>query len=381
MRASTARLMNSPVRLADLTFPQVNRLIHRTRLAFIHLDNLLAFGKRDRDGRVDGRFVGGYYCDKPDEQPVGQFFETQFHAASGGAAPAISAVLFPAAAELPQQAPNALINTYRELYWRIVDEVEKEFPGEAKRRAQKVSAGILEQHKAIGILSAPRGTETPDAVVQPEELAAALMDWSRQLLQGVEVIMPGTPAVSDPGAVLVAAARERDVPIVTVPGPTAVAAALAVSGLSADRYLFLGFLPRKGGERRRLLDTVAKSEWTVVLFEAPPRVAELLLDLAAACGGGRRAAVARELTKVFEETRAGTLTELAGYYAEAPARGEVTVVVAGSGKPVREERPPDPEARARALLAQGLTRKGVGDRIADETGIARNTAYRLVNEL
>ena len=191
----------------------------------------------------------------------------------------------------------------------------------------------------------------------------------------------GTPTVSDPGAFLVAAARERDVPIVTVPGPTAVAAALAVSGLSADRYLFLGFLPRKGSERRRLLDTVAKSEWTVVLFEAPPRVAALLEDLAAACGGERRAAVARELTKVFEETRAGTLTELAGYYAEAPARGEVTVVVAGTGKPVREEPPPDPEARARALLAQGLTRKDVADRIAEETGIARNTAYRLVNEL
>src|SRR5438094_983249 len=187
MRASTARLMNSPVRLADLTFPQVNRLIHRTRLAFIHLDNLLAFGKRDRDRRV-----GGYYCDKPDEQPVGQFFETQFHAASGGAAPAISAVLFPAAAELPQQAPNALINTYRELYWRIVDEVEKEFPGEAKRRAQKVSAGIREGHRAIAVLSVPRGAETPDAVVQPEELSSALTDWSLQLLEGVEVMMPGT---------------------------------------------------------------------------------------------------------------------------------------------------------------------------------------------
>src|SRR6266576_6780762 len=107
----------------------------------------------------------------------------------------------------------------------------------------------------------------------------------------------GTPAVSDPGAVLVAAARERDVPVVTVPGPTAVAAALAVSGLGADRYLFLGFPPRKGGERRRLLETVAQSEWTVVLFEAPARVAELLTDLAAACGGERGAAVAREMTK------------------------------------------------------------------------------------
>jgi len=193
----------------------------------------------------------------------------------------------------------------------------------------------------------------------------------------------GTPAVSDPGAVLVAAARERDVPVVTVPGPTAVAAALAVSGLGADRYLFLGFPPRKGAERRRLLETVARSEWTVVLFEAPPRVADLLEDLATACGAERRAVVARELTKLFEETRAGTLAELAGYYAEAPARGEVTVIVAGTGKPARAERAdsPDPAIRARALLAQGMTRRDVADQLAAETGITRNTAYRLVNEL
>src|SRR6266516_2287993 len=173
----------------------------------------------------------------------------------------------------------------------------------------------------------------------------------------------------------------KDVPVVTVPGPTAVADALAVSGVSADRYVFLGFLPRKGSERRRLLETVAKSEWTVVLFESPQRVTELLQDLTAACGGERRGAVARELTKVFEETRAGTLVELAGYYAGAPVRGEVTVVVAGSGKPVRDERPRDPEERARALLAQGMTRKDAAARLADETGITRNTAYRLVNEL
>jgi len=191
----------------------------------------------------------------------------------------------------------------------------------------------------------------------------------------------GTPAVSDPGALLVAAARERDVPVVTIPGPTAVAAALSVSGLPADRYLFLGFLPRKGGERRRLLETVAKSEWTVVVFEAPLRVGELLDDLRAACGDERPAAVARELTKVFEETRAGTLATLAGYYAAAPPRGEVTVVVAGTGKPAREERPPDPEERARALLAQGMSRRDVANQLATETGITRNTAYRLVNEL
>src|SRR5207245_3015539 len=163
------------------------------------------------------------------------------------------------------------------------------------------------------------------------------------------------------------------------PGPPAVAAAPSVSGLGADRYWFLGFPPRKGAERRRLLETVAKSEWTVVLFEAPPRVTELLEDLAAACGGERHAAVARELTKVFEETRAGTLTELAGYYAAAPPRGEVTVVVAGTGKPVPEELPPDPEARARTLLAQGMTRRDVADQTAAETGTRRNKADRLLH--
>ena len=90
---------------------------------------------------------------------------------------------------------------------------------------------------------------------------------------------------------------------------------------------------------------------------------------------------AREMTKVFEETRAGTLAQLAGYYAEAPVRGEVTVVIAGGGKPAPVARTPDPEELARALLEQGLSRKDVADRVAEETGISRNTAYRLVNEL
>jgi 16S rRNA (cytidine1402-2'-O)-methyltransferase len=191
----------------------------------------------------------------------------------------------------------------------------------------------------------------------------------------------GTPTVSDPGAALVAAARARGIPVVTIPGPSAVAAALAVSGLGADRYLFLGFLPRKGGERRRLLESVAQSEWTVVLFEAPNRVAELLADLAAACGDERPAAVARELTKVFEETRSGTLAELGGYYADAPARGEVTVIVAGTGKAPRVAPALDPQERARTLLATGMTRKDVAEQLAEETGISRNSAYRLVTEL
>ncbi len=248
----------------------------------------------------------------------------------------------------------------------------------------RVSAVAAEDTRHTKPLLAHVGSRAELVSFHAHSSDAALRRILHLLGSGKDVALvtdAGTPVVSDPGAVLVTAARERDIPVVTVPGPTAVAAALSVSGLGADRYVFLGFLPRKGGERRRLLATVAESEWTVVLFEAPLRVRELLQDLVAVCGGERRAAVARELTKLFEETRAGTLSELAGYYAEAPPRGEVTVVVAGSGKPVREERPPDPEARARALLAQGMTRSDVAAQIAAETGITRNTAYRLVNEL
>jgi 16S rRNA (cytidine1402-2'-O)-methyltransferase len=191
----------------------------------------------------------------------------------------------------------------------------------------------------------------------------------------------GTPAVSDPGASLVAAARARGITVVTIPGPSAVAAALSVAGLPADRFLFLGFLPRKGAERRRLLKLAAQCEWTTVCFESPLRAVELLEDLAAACGAERHAAVGRELTKLFEETRDGTLAELAVYYRDTPPRGEVTVVVAGTGVPVPETQPPDPGARARALLAQGLSRRDAANTLADETGLSRNAAYRLVNEL
>lgn len=206
----------------------------------------------------------------------------------------------------------------------------------------------------------------------------------RILSEGRDVALitdAGTPAISDPGVVLVAAARERGIPIVTIPGPTAVAASLSVSGISGDRYLFLGFLPRKGSDRRRFLLTAAQSEWTVVIFEAPNRVTQLLTDLIEVCGPERPAAVSRELTKVFEETRSGTLQELSEHYAEAPARGEVTVVIAGTGKPPAKEPQGDPAERARSLLAEGLSRKDVADRLADETGISRNSAYRLVNDL
>jgi hypothetical protein len=149
------------------------------------------------EGRVSymrfdgGRLAGGYFCGKPESMPVAAFVESQFQATDGRALP-LSVATFPAADELPAQAPKSLINSYREVYWRIVDEVDKEFPGQARRRASKICAGILETHRALAVLSVPRGTEPPDAVVRPDELAGALADWSLQLLEGFEVMMPGT---------------------------------------------------------------------------------------------------------------------------------------------------------------------------------------------
>ena len=192
----------------------------------------------------------------------------------------------------------------------------------------------------------------------------------------------GTPVVSDPGTDLVAAARASGVTVVPIPGPSAVATALSAAGLKGDRYLFLGFVPRKGSERTRLLARAAAEEWSVVFFEAPPRLTDLLEDLARVVGGSRRAVVARELTKLHEEFRAGTLTELAGYYSEHPPRGEITIVLEGTGAPAE---PPDRTGeaveQATRLLAEGLTRREVVRRISETLGLPRNDAYRLVMEL
>ncbi len=191
----------------------------------------------------------------------------------------------------------------------------------------------------------------------------------------------GTPGVSDPGETLVHSVRQAGFNVVPIPGPSAVSTALSASGLSADRYLFLGFLPRKGRERERLLKQVANSEWTVVLYEAPGRVAELLRDLGEVAGTDREAVVCRELTKLYEEFKPGTVSELAAYYEAVPPRGEITVVIAGRPQGEEAPAPEDTAVRAAELLATGLSRKEVVQRLVADTGVARNEAYRIVTSL
>ena len=192
----------------------------------------------------------------------------------------------------------------------------------------------------------------------------------------------GTPGVSDPGTDLVRAARDAGHVVVPIPGPSAIATVLSASGLAADRFLFLGFVPRRGTDRARLLARAAAEEWSVVFYEAPGRVVELLEDLMALAGPRRRATVGRELTKLHEDIRHGSLEELVRHFVATEPRGEFTVVLEGTGVPPAEaDRTEEATTSARQLLADGITRRETSQRIAAEFGLSRNDAYRLVMSL
>ncbi|QDE83241.1 16S rRNA (cytidine(1402)-2'-O)-methyltransferase [Myxococcus xanthus] len=185
----------------------------------------------------------------------------------------------------------------------------------------------------------------------------------------------GSPAISDPGEKLVSEALERGLTVVPVPGPTALVAALSASGLPTGRFHFLGFLPRKGAERRAMLEEVAQLSATLVLYESPRRLSETLPDLLDAWGD-RRACVARELTKLHEEFARGTLSELAARYAAEEPRGEVVVLVEGRTGETRWS-----EEELRRALEEGLSRgeklKALSTELARRAGWAGQDVYRL----
>lgn len=200
----------------------------------------------------------------------------------------------------------------------------------------------------------------------------------RHLQRGQAVALvsdAGTPLISDPGYKLVNACHDAGIPVTVIPGASAPIAALAVSGLPSDRFLFAGFLPVKQAGRRKTLKELASVRATLVLFESPRRLAASLADMAAVLGH-RKAAVARELTKFFEEVRRATLEELARHYREAgPPKGEVVIVIA----------PPDKSAVLAAdavdidtQLGAALESLGVRDaaaKVAAATGVSKRELY------
>ncbi|MBI2855507.1 MAG: 16S rRNA (cytidine(1402)-2'-O)-methyltransferase [Chloroflexi bacterium] len=183
----------------------------------------------------------------------------------------------------------------------------------------------------------------------------------------------GTPVVSDPGLELVRAAVAIGVQVASIPGPSAVTASLAASGMVGDRFLFLGFLPRKRGERQAILRSASQLPYTIVLFEAPHRLQATLADLRDALGN-RPVAAVREATKLHEEVFRGTLSQAPEHFDQP--RGEFTLVIEGVAVAGRAL-PKDTEKMLRELLEHGLSPREAREQVASETGMPRREVYRL----
>ncbi len=183
----------------------------------------------------------------------------------------------------------------------------------------------------------------------------------------------GMPTVSDPGYALVALAAAEGVTVTVIPGPSAVVTALAVSGLPTDRFTFEGFVPRKPGDRAAAFRALANEPRTMVFFESPSWLAASLADMAAGFGDDRAAAVCRELTKLYEEVRRGSLAELAAW-ADDGVKGEIVVVVAGAA--AREVAFEDAVAQVATLIASGVRLKDAAVEVAEQTGHSRRDLYQ-----
>lgn len=183
----------------------------------------------------------------------------------------------------------------------------------------------------------------------------------------------GMPGISDPGYELISSVIRRNIQVIPVPGPSALISALVVSGLQIDKFLFLGFLPHKVNERRRLLKSIAEEKYTLVIFESPHRLSESLQDMLLVLGD-RRVSVSRELTKIHEEVFRGTLSQTIEHFTSS--RGEFTLVVAGKAEEVIHEINADIEKRLRQYRESGTAAKTSVSRIAQETGLSKKVLYQ-----
>lgn len=237
-----------------------------------------------------------------------------------------------------------------------------------------------EDTRRTGRLLSHFGLESPGFVVVNEHTEGdrvdALLDRMRSGATVVLVSDAGMPGVSDPGEWLVRRAVEAGLPVEVVPGPSAALAALVVSGLVTSRFVFEGFLPRKGSVRAERIAALADERRTAVVFEAPHRLERTLTDLAAVCGPGRRVTLARELTKLHEEVWRGTLAEAIVRIAEVEPRGEFVLVLAGA-EPRADATDEEIRDALTAALRRGLSTRDAAAEIAADLGVAKRRVYDL----
>jgi 16S rRNA (cytidine1402-2'-O)-methyltransferase len=228
----------------------------------------------------------------------------------------------------------------------------------------------------LGVTISARVVAVYDAVERGR--SAGLLDEVEAGRTVLVVTDAGMPLVSDPGHVLVTEAVARGLTVTVLPGPSAVTAAIAVAGVPADRFCFEGFLPRRGGERRARLSELSTDPRALVAFESPRRLPASLVDLVAAFGGERQAAVCRELTKTYEQVRRGSLAELAEWAATNEVRGEITLVIAGAEPGAAEVLPAMLREEVAAQVAGGSSRRDAVDAVAAVHGLSRRQVYEVV---
>ncbi|MBO9553237.1 16S rRNA (cytidine(1402)-2'-O)-methyltransferase [Cellulomonas sp.] len=248
-----------------------------------------------------------------------------------------------------------------------------------RRLLAEADVVAAEDTRRTRALAARMGVEIGGRVVSHHEhneaeRSADLLDVVAGGGTVVVVTDAGMPAVSDPGFRVVTAAVAAGLPVTAAPGPSAVLTALALSGLPTDRFCFEGFLPRRPGERARALADLADERRTMVFFEAPHRLDDVLAAMVDAFGADRPAAVCRELTKTYEEVRRGPLAELVAWAAEGAVRGEIVVVVGGAVRAT--------SASTADLVAEVLARADAGERLKDAVaevatvaGVAKRDLY------
>ncbi len=251
---------------------------------------------------------------------------------------------------------------------------------------EDVSLRALRTLREVGLIAA-EDTRRSRQLLNKYEIKTPLVSyhehnkWARMgyildFLAGGDVALvsdAGMPGMSDPGYELIVAANKRGFPVVPIPGPSVVITALVVSGLPTGRFIYLGFLPRRAGSRRRLLESVVSEEGTIVALESPHRLRATLDDILSVLGD-RRVAVCRELTKIHEEVFRGVTSQALAYFTQP--KGEFTLVIAGregEGKPQLTE---DVERQLHSMRLCGVTAKEAIARLAKETGLSRRELYR-----
>lgn len=254
----------------------------------------------------------------------------------------------------------------------------------ALRVLREVSAIAAEDTRHTGKLLAHFQITTPQLSYHEHNQHKRIPEIVERLHQGQSIALvsdAGTPAISDPGVPLVAACGAAGLPVVPVPGCCAAIAGLIGSGLPSDRFCFEGFLPAKGKERRDRLTALAQEPRTAMLYEAPHRLRETLQDLAQQCGTNRPIAIARELTKRYEQFWRGTLAEAIAAWTDdnpaCPIKGEFVLILGGA--PVNDAPPTEAEilAALQAAIARGLSRSAASREVAARLNWPKRSVYEL----